>query len=110
MRKDKVKTNHLNSLGLSLSAVEIHEKEFSYALRGYNIEEVDLYLDQIIKDYEAFHGIIQEMQKYIKDLQDEISEMPKASQKAPLEAPQEASSIIERIRDLEVYCFGRIKG
>ncbi|OPA81355.1 hypothetical protein BVG16_03320 [Paenibacillus selenitireducens] len=102
MKKDKGKSNHLNSVGLSLSALEIHEKEFGYSIRGYNIEEVDLYLDQIIKDYEAFHSVIQEMQKYIKDLQDEISDMPKTS--------QEPDSLLDRIRDLEVYCFGRMKG
>ncbi|KRK49539.1 DivIVA domain-containing protein [Secundilactobacillus kimchicus] len=35
-----------------LSPVDIHNKEFSTKLRGYNIDEVNDFLEQIIKDYQ----------------------------------------------------------
>ncbi|UQS85542.1 DivIVA domain-containing protein [Apilactobacillus apisilvae] len=35
-----------------LSPQDIHNKEFSVKMRGYNIDEVNDYLDRIIKDYQ----------------------------------------------------------
>ena len=35
-----------------LSPDDIHNKEFSTKLRGYNIDEVNDFLEQIIKDYQ----------------------------------------------------------
>ena len=37
-----------------LKASDILEKEFKTGLRGYNQEEVDVFLDDIIQDYEAY--------------------------------------------------------
>lgn len=39
---------------LKLKASDILEREFKTGLRGYNQEEVDIFLDDIIQDYEAF--------------------------------------------------------
>jgi cell division initiation protein len=36
-----------------LSPLDIHNKEFSRSFRGYNEDEVNEFLDQIIKDYET---------------------------------------------------------
>ncbi len=35
-----------------LSPLDIHNKEFSTKLRGYNVDEVNDFLEQIIKDYQ----------------------------------------------------------
>ncbi|MCY8455285.1 DivIVA domain-containing protein, partial [Bacillus spizizenii] len=40
---------------VKLSAKEILEKEFKTGVRGYKQEDVDKFLDMIIKDYETFH-------------------------------------------------------
>ena len=40
---------------IKLTAKDILEKEFKTGMRGYQQEEVDKFLDMIIKDYEAFH-------------------------------------------------------
>ncbi|MFV9509968.1 DivIVA domain-containing protein [Tepidibacillus sp. LV47] len=38
---------------MPLTPLDIHNKEFSRAFRGYDEDEVNEFLDQIIKDYEA---------------------------------------------------------
>lgn len=37
---------------MPLSPIDIHNKEFTKAFRGYAEDEVNEFLDQIIKDYE----------------------------------------------------------
>lgn len=51
-----------------LSPLDIHNKEFTRGFRGYNEDEVNEFLDQIIKDYEI---TIREK----KDLEDEVKEL-----------------------------------
>ncbi|HWR41308.1 MAG TPA: DivIVA domain-containing protein [Patescibacteria group bacterium] len=36
-----------------LTPLDIHNKEFKRSFRGYNEEEVDEFLDQVVKDYES---------------------------------------------------------
>lgn len=50
-----------------LSPQDIHNKEFSTKLRGYNVDEVNDFLDQVIKDYQI---ILQEN----KDLNSQLNE------------------------------------
>lgn len=38
-----------------LTPVDIHNKEFKRSFRGYNEEEVDEFLDQVVKDYEKIY-------------------------------------------------------
>lgn len=45
-----------------LSKNDIYEKEFKSSMRGYNQDEVDQFLDEIIKDYEAFENQIQKLE------------------------------------------------
>ncbi|QDX95155.1 DivIVA domain-containing protein [Brevibacterium sp. JNUCC-42] len=37
---------------MPLTPLDIHNKEFSSGFRGYNVDEVNEFLDQIIKDFE----------------------------------------------------------
>jgi len=53
MLSDKVK----------LTAKEILEKDFKTSIKGYNKDEVDQFLDLIIKDYETFHQEIEKLQQ-----------------------------------------------
>jgi DivIVA domain-containing protein len=62
-------------LGIQLDALSIHEKQFKNKMRGYDPDEVDAFLDEIIKDYERFYANIadlmdkwQEQQATIRDL------------------------------------------
>lgn len=40
---------------MALTPLDIHNKEFSKAFRGYNEEEVDEFLDEIVRDYEVIY-------------------------------------------------------
>jgi len=53
---------------MPLTPLDIHNKEFSKGFRGYDEDEVNEFLDQIIKDYE---GIIREK----KALEERLSEL-----------------------------------
>ncbi|MMZ62537.1 Cell cycle protein GpsB [compost metagenome] len=81
-RLDKQK-KLFNQLGIQLDALAIHEKQFKTKMRGYDPEEVDAYLDEIIKDYERFYAHIsdlmdkwQEQQITLRDLQNAPKPVP----------------------------------
>ena len=38
-----------------LTPLDIHNKEFKRSFRGYNEEDVDEFLDRVIKDYELLY-------------------------------------------------------
>lgn len=48
-----------------LTPLDIHNREFKKSLRGYDIDDVDDFLDEVIKDYETLY-------KNNIDLQEEI--------------------------------------
>ncbi|ASA26282.1 DivIVA domain-containing protein [Paenibacillus donghaensis] len=75
-----------SQLGITLDALSIHEKEFNTKLRGYDAEEVDTFLDSVIKDYERFYATIadlmdkwQEQQIELRDLKNEPKISPPAA-------------------------------
>ena len=45
-----------------LNSESILEKEFKTGIRGYNQEEVDSFLDDVIQDYEVFKKEIARLQ------------------------------------------------
>jgi len=54
-----------------LTSQDILEKDFKIDTRGYRPQEVDRFLDVIIKDYEEMTKIINELENDKNDLQDE---------------------------------------
>lgn len=50
---------------MPLTPLDIHNKEFSRRLRGYDEDQVNEFLDQVIKDYE---GLIRENKEYQNQL------------------------------------------
>lgn len=52
----------------NLSSKDILEKEFKIDTRGYRPQEVDKFLDAIIRDYEEFLKIIKEVESDKKEL------------------------------------------
>ena len=48
---------------IMLSSKEILDKEFKVDTRGYRPQEVDKYLDVVIKDYDEFNRIISDLEK-----------------------------------------------
>lgn len=88
---------------IQLTAKDILEKEFKTSMRGYNQEEVDQYLDIIIKDYEAFT-------QYIEELQSENEKLKKELEEARKQPPQTTGTtnfdILKRLSNLEKHVFG----
>ncbi|MDG5470603.1 cell division regulator GpsB [Jeotgalibacillus sp. ET6] len=92
-----------------LTAKEILEREFKTAMRGYKPEEVDAFLDQIIKDYEAFHERIEALENENNRLKQQSSETPKRSA-VQHQAPNTGTTnfdILKRLSNLEKEVFGR---
>lgn len=51
-----------------LTPLEIHNKEFKRSFRGYNEEEVDEFLDQVIKDYEHLYRETADLKESVERL------------------------------------------
>jgi len=55
-------------LGITLDAFTIHQKDFQIKFRGYDPDEVDAFLDDIIKDYSQFYAVISDLLEKYKEL------------------------------------------
>lgn len=58
---------------MPLSPLDIHNKEFGRRLRGYDEDEVNEFLDQIIKDYEAMIRDNKDLQNQLATVQEKLS-------------------------------------
>lgn len=57
---------------MPLTPLDIHNKEFSKGFRGYDEDEVNEFLDQVIKDYEIIIREKKELEERLNDLNDRI--------------------------------------
>lgn len=57
---------------MPLTPLDIHNKEFSRGFRGYDEDEVNEFLDQVIKDYELIIREKKELEEKVKDLNDKL--------------------------------------
>jgi len=55
-----------------LTPYDIHNKEFKRSFRGYDVDEVNDFLDQIIKDFELLTKEKLELEQQVEDLQAEL--------------------------------------
>ena len=99
-----------------LTSRDILEKEFKIDTRGYRPQEVDRFLDMIIKDYEEMNSIIKELEREKKQLvEDNISlkqEIRNLKTKIEVLAESEGSSttnadVLRRISKLEKIIYGK---
>lgn len=58
---------------MPLTPLDIHNKEFSRSFRGYDEDEVNEFLDQIIKDYEAIIREHKELEGQASALEERLS-------------------------------------
>ncbi len=58
---------------MSLTPLDIHNKEFGRRLRGYDEDEVNEFLDQVIKDYEALIRENKELQDKVEGLEEKLA-------------------------------------
>lgn len=58
---------------IRLSPNDILKKQFKVKMKGYDQEEVDTYLDQIISDYEVFAKIIAGLNDKVNQLENQLT-------------------------------------
>ena len=99
-----------------LTSRDILEKDFKIDTRGYRPQEVDRFLDMIIKYYEEMNSIIRELEREKKQLvEDNISlkqEIRKLKNKIEVLAESEGSTttnadMLRRISKLEKIIYGK---
>lgn len=100
-----------------LTPQEILEKEFKYDARGYRPQEVDKFLDMVIRDYTEFASIIKKQERDIKDLTDDNVKLKQELRrlKTTIEAAENSESqtrsinnvdLLRRISQLEKIVYG----
>ena len=100
---------------ITLTIQEILEKEFKIDARGYRLQEVDKFLDVIIKDYNEYNNIIRCLEKdkklLIEDnqvLRNEVRNL-KSSIDAAKIGEKEITNVdlLRRISQLEKIILGK---
>ena len=101
---------------ITLSGQEILEKDFKIDARGYNLQEVDKYLDIIIKDYNEFNGIIKEiatmnnkLSMENESLKEEIRDLKSNMEALKFSSSKKVSNVdlIRRVSQLEKIILGK---
>ena len=102
-----------------LTPNEILEKEFKVDARGYRPQEVDKYLDMVIRDYTEFNAIIKKQEKEIKYLTEDNAKLKQELRRLhmTIEAAEDGVSkqarsinnvdLLKRISQLEKIVYGK---
>ena len=100
---------------LYLTPQEILEKEFKIDARGYRPQEVDKFLDMVIRDYTEYSNIVRKLEKNIKDLTDDniklkqeirrLQEVASTSSDTPSRSMNNVD-LLKRISQLEKVVYG----
>jgi DivIVA domain-containing protein len=102
-----------------LTPNEILEKEFKVDARGYRPQEVDKYLDMVIRDYTEFNSIIKKQEKEIKLLTEDNAKLKQELRRLhmTIEAAEDSTSgqtrsvnnidLLKRISQLEKVVYGK---
>lgn len=100
---------------IALTPQDIFEKDFKIDTRGYRLQEVDKYLDQIIRDYSEFINIIKELKSENKELSNENLNLKhelrnlKANIDIVKKSEKEITNvdILRRLSQLEKYIYDK---
>jgi cell division initiation protein len=68
---------------MPLTPYDIHNKEFKRSFRGYDVDEVNDFLDQIIKDFEFLIREKQQLEQQVEELQAELERLMEEQSMAP---------------------------
>ena len=93
---------------ITLTMQDILEKEFKIDARGYRLQEVDKFLDVIIKDYNEYNNIIKSLAKENTVLKNEVRNL-KSSIEAARIGEKEITNVdlLRRISQLEKIILGK---
>ena len=101
---------------IKFTTKDIYEQDFKIGFRGYDQDEVNDFLDQIMKDYDAYEAIIKELKGEIARLKAQAANAPKAaatevdhSDTLRTERSSSATNfdILRRLNRLEKEVFGK---
>ena len=100
---------------ITLTMQDILEKEFKIDARGYRLQEVDKFLDVIIKDYNEYNNIIKSLEKEKRELAQENTVLKnevrnlKSSIEAARIGEKELTNVdlLRRISQLEKIILGK---
>lgn len=100
---------------LYLTVQDILEKEFKVDARGYRPQEVDKFLDMVIRDYTEYSNIIKKLEKDVKDLHEDNSKLKQEIRRLQAELATTSSNsspsrnnvdLLKRISQLEKVVYG----
>lgn len=101
---------------ITLTTKDILEKDFKLDTRGYRPQEVDKFLDIIIRDYEEYAKLLNEEEQDKKDLIEENIKLKQEirSLRTKLEILKDSSSsetnsadVLRRLSNLEKIIYGK---
>ena len=88
-----------------LSSEEVLKKKFKTAMRGYNQNEVDEFLDLIIEDYQILEKKVEELQFEVSKYKRQVEDPTKRSNLQQT-AGTTNFDILKRLSNLERHVFG----
>ena len=97
---------------ISLSTKDILQKQFKRSFRGFDIEEVDAFLDLIIRDYDTFQKEISFLQAENERLLTKVDELSRQATVSKVNRTSNVYSsgvtnfdILKRLSNLEKHVF-----
>ena len=100
-----------------LTSKDIYEKEFKVDTRGYRPQEVDKFLDDIMRDYEEWNKIVSELEEEKKEQLEEIIKLKQEIRylKTQLDVVKDGKNegsinntdLLRRISNLEKEIYGK---
>ncbi|WP_195341025.1 cell division regulator GpsB [Lacticaseibacillus paracasei] len=107
-------SNKETKFSIQYEPKDILDKKFKNKVRGYDPDEVDEFLDGIIRDYEAFTNEIDRLKEENTKLFSRVDELTKqlsVSKNVSAQTPQTNAAatnydILKRLSNLERHVFG----
>lgn len=91
---------------LQLTPKDVLEKDFKITVRGYKQDEVDKFLDIIIKDYERFQIEFERLQNENARLKRELNKLSELQKRTNTSTGNTNYDILKRLSNLEKHVFG----
>ena len=93
---------------MKLTAQQIVEQDFKKSMKGYNVDEVDTFLNTIIEDYETFEKELTALREENMRLKQEVGELQTRRPVAAAATPTNTTNfdILKRLSNLEKHVFG----
>ena len=92
-------------MDIKLTSDYILEKEFKKSMKGYNVDEVDQFLDLIREDYDQFEKALASLKEENSRLKVELENSAKKPTTVPV-TNNTNFDILKRLSNLEKHVFG----